>query len=94
MKGMKVQVPVKGYEAVTYWVASIVMTCGQLLRLRYDGYLNNSSADFWCDVKSQEVHPIGWCQRNNKPLQPPQGEVTFFWTFSYVTEIVNMEDLC
>ena len=75
VKGMKVEVPVKGTEPTSYWMASIVMSCGQLLRLRYDGYHINSSADFWCDVKSQEVHPVGWCQKNGKTMQPPSGEL-------------------
>ncbi len=74
-KGMKVEVAVKSTSNLTtYWPASIVMSCGQLLRLRYEGYDNNSSADFWCDVNSQTVYPLGWCQRNGQTLSPPPGK--------------------
>jgi len=73
-KSMKLEVANK-QPAGTYWVASIVMTCGQLLRLRHEGVSpDDSSADFWCDVISSDIHPIGWCRVNDKKLQPPEGE--------------------
>ncbi|XP_014679250.1 PREDICTED: unhealthy ribosome biogenesis protein 2 homolog [Priapulus caudatus] len=40
-------------------------------RLRYDGYDDDRSADFWCDMTTSEVHRIGWCGQNCKVLQPP-----------------------
>ena len=74
IKGMKLEVPNKGSDD-TYWVASVVLTCGQLLRLRYDGYEDDKTADFWCDLMTSEIHPIGWCAQNNQVLQPPEGRV-------------------
>ncbi|BFZ09138.1 hypothetical protein BsWGS_12177 [Bradybaena similaris] len=71
-KGMKLEAPNK-HNPNTYWIATIVMTCGPLLRLRYEGYNDNSSADFWSDPMTSDVHPIGWCEENNKILQPPEG---------------------
>ncbi|XP_074645284.1 scm-like with four MBT domains protein 1 [Tubulanus polymorphus] len=71
VKGMKLEVLNKSCPN-TYWVASVVMTCGPLLRLRYEGYGDESSADFWCDVQSADIHPIGWCAVNSKRLQPPE----------------------
>ncbi|XP_054723713.1 scm-like with four MBT domains protein 1 [Uloborus diversus] len=56
-----------------YWIASVVMTCGELLTLRFFGYGNDRSADFWFNAKSGEFHPIGWCSANNKKLWPPKG---------------------
>lgn len=73
VKGMKLEVPNK-CNIGTYWVTSVIMTCGPLLRLRFDGYEEDSSADFWCDLISSEIHPIGWCAQNNQVLQPPEGE--------------------
>ncbi|XP_023933206.1 scm-like with four MBT domains protein 1 isoform X1 [Lingula anatina] len=70
-KGMKLEVANK-CNSNTYWVASVVMTCGPLLRLRYDGYDEDSSADFWADVFTSDIHPIGWCAQNSKSLQPPE----------------------
>ncbi|PIK34541.1 putative scm-like with four MBT domains protein 2 isoform X3 [Apostichopus japonicus] len=55
----------------TYWVASVVSACGTLLLLRYEGYGEDRSGDFWCDLKSKVLHPVGWCARNGQMLQPP-----------------------
>lgn len=74
VKGMKLEVPNK-CNTDTYWVASVLMTCGPLLRLRFDGYEDDNSADFWCDLMTSEIHPIGWCAQNNQILQPPEGKV-------------------
>lgn len=71
VKGMKLEVPNKCTPG-TYWVASVIMTCGPLLRLRYDGYEEDTSADFWCDLSSSEIHSIGWCAQNGQNLQPPE----------------------
>uniref|UniRef100_A0A8C1QMS7 Scm-like with four MBT domains protein 2 n=1 Tax=Cyprinus carpio TaxID=7962 RepID=A0A8C1QMS7_CYPCA len=69
--GMKLEVANKG-SLDTYWVATIITTCGQLLLLRYCGYGDDRKADFWCDVMTAELHPVGWCAQNNKTLQPPE----------------------
>lgn len=71
VKGMKLEVPNKCNKD-TYWVASVLMTCGPLLRLRFDGYEEDSTSDFWCDLMTSEIHPIGWCAQNNQILQPPE----------------------
>ena len=71
LKGMKVEVT-RSAAPDTYWLATIVMTCGPLLRLRYDGY-EDGSADFWMDVGSQDMHPVGWGKENTKTAQPPEG---------------------
>ncbi|XP_071081791.1 scm-like with four MBT domains protein 1 [Haliotis cracherodii] len=70
VKGMKLEVPNKS-SPNTYWVASVIMSCGQLLRLRYDGYEEDGSADFWADLMTSEIHPVGWCSSNGRTLQPP-----------------------
>lgn len=69
--GMKLEVRTPGCEGF-YWLASVVTTCGPLLSLRYLGYGADRSADFWCDVGTNEVHPLGWCAQHQKPLRPPQ----------------------
>lgn len=71
--GMKLEVANK-HNPDTYWVATIITTCGQLLLLRYCGYGDDRRADFWCDVVIADLHPVGWCTQNNKALMPPDGE--------------------
>lgn len=58
----------------TYWVATIITTCRQLLLLRFSGYGEDRKADFWCDVMTADLHPVGWCAQNNKVLMPPEGK--------------------
>lgn len=71
--GMKLEVANKN-NPDTYWVATVITTCGQLLLLRYCGYGEDRRADFWCDVVIADLHPVGWCTQNNKALMPPDGE--------------------
>ncbi|XP_014696808.1 scm-like with four MBT domains protein 2 isoform X2 [Equus asinus] len=68
--GMKLEVANKN-NPDTYWVATVITTCGQLLLLRYCGYGEDRRADFWCDVVIADLHPVGWCTQNNKALMPP-----------------------
>nr|XP_044990835.1 scm-like with four MBT domains protein 2 isoform X3 [Jaculus jaculus] len=68
--GMKLEVANKN-NPDTYWVATVITTCGQLLLLRYCGYGQDRRADFWCDVVIADLHPVGWCTQNNKVLMPP-----------------------
>ncbi|KAM6436227.1 scm-like with four MBT domains protein 2 isoform 2-T2 [Liasis olivaceus] len=68
--GMKLEVANK-HSADTYWVATTITTCGQLLLLRYCGYEEDRRADFWCDVMTADLHPVGWCTQNGKVLMPP-----------------------
>lgn len=71
--GMKLEVANKN-SPDTYWVATIITTCGQLLLLRFSGYGEDRKADFWCDVMTAELHPVGWCAQNKKTLMPPEGK--------------------
>ncbi|GIX76142.1 scm-like with four MBT domains protein 2 [Caerostris darwini] len=70
--GMKLEVP-NPEDSAMYWPASVIMTCGDLLTLRYLGYGDDRSADFWFNIKTGEFHPIGWCASNFKKLKPPAG---------------------
>lgn len=69
--GMKLEVGNKTHPD-TYWVATIITTCGQLLLLRYSGYGDDRRADFWCCVMTADLHPVGWCSQNEKELKPPE----------------------
>ncbi|XP_054480783.1 scm-like with four MBT domains protein 2 isoform X1 [Anoplopoma fimbria] len=72
--GMKLEVANKS-SPDSYWVATIITTCGQLLLLRFSGYGEDRKADFWCDVMTAELHPVGWCTQNNKTLMPPEDNI-------------------
>ncbi|XP_069045733.1 scm-like with four MBT domains protein 1 isoform X2 [Lepisosteus oculatus] len=70
--GMKLEVALRG-EPAACWVATIITTCGQLLLLRYEGYGADRRADFWCDIMTADLHPLGWSQQQGLPLRPPEG---------------------
>ena len=55
----------------SYWVASIVMACGPLLRLRYAGLEEDRTKDFWCDLTKVKVYPLGQCKKENMSIEPP-----------------------
>ncbi|XP_015123492.1 scm-like with four MBT domains protein 2 [Diachasma alloeum] len=70
--GMSLEVPTsKGDKRnASYWIATIVMACGPLLRLRYFGG-DDRSLEFWFNLTKEAAHELGWCVRNNKILEPP-----------------------
>ncbi|KAL7300347.1 hypothetical protein TKK_0006972 [Trichogramma kaykai] len=52
-------------------IATVVGTHGPRLKLRLDGSDNKN--DFWRLVDSNEIHPIGTCEKGGGMLQPPLG---------------------
>ncbi|XP_011874085.1 PREDICTED: polycomb protein Scm [Vollenhovia emeryi] len=52
-------------------IATVVGVLGARLRLRLDGSDNKN--DFWRLVDSNEIHPIGHCEKSGGMLQPPLG---------------------
>ena len=72
--GMKLEVSVRGEADGVYWVATIITTCGQLLLLRYEGYQDDRRADFWCDIMTANLHPLGWSRQQEHPMKPPEGK--------------------
>ena len=40
-----------------------------LILVSFDGW--NGAFDYWCDYRSREIFPVGWCKKAGHPLQPP-----------------------
>ncbi|KAH0616853.1 hypothetical protein JD844_028281, partial [Phrynosoma platyrhinos] len=61
IEGMKVEV--LNTDAVlpsrVYWIASVIKIAGYKALLRYEGFENDSSHDFWVNLGTVDVHPIG-----------------------------------
>ncbi|XP_034049956.1 lethal(3)malignant brain tumor-like protein 2 [Thalassophryne amazonica] len=72
--GMKVEV--LNTNAVlpskVYWIATIIQLAGYYALLRYEGFEEDSSHDFWCSLSSGVLYPVGWCAMTSKLLVPPQ----------------------
>lgn len=71
---MKLEVCVRSEADNPYWVANIITTCGQLLLLRYEGYQEDRRADFWCDIMTADLHPLGWSRQHGKTMRAPEGK--------------------
>lgn len=56
----------------SFWVASVKKVFGYKAQLRYEGYGDDAARDFWVNICSSEVHPVGWCATRGKPLIPPR----------------------
>lgn len=61
-----------GFSPHSFWVATILRLCGYKALLRYEGFDEDSSHDFWVNLCSSEVHSVGWCAQRGKPLIPPR----------------------
>lgn len=56
----------------SYWVASVISIMGYKAQLRYEGFGEDNSKDFWVNLAAEDVHPVGWCASKGKPLIPPR----------------------
>lgn len=51
-----------------------LLVLGYNALLRYEGFENDSSLDFWCNICGSDIHPVGWCAASGKPLVPPRSK--------------------
>merc|ERR1719186_199162 len=43
-----------------------------MAHMRYEGFDDVKIKDFFINLGSDEVHPVGWCAKNGKQLIPPK----------------------
>ncbi|KAM4722841.1 lethal(3)malignant brain tumor-like protein 2 [Rhinophrynus dorsalis] len=55
-----------------YWISSVIRIAGYKALLQYAGFENDSKNNYWCNLGTVDIHPIGWCAVNSKLLVPPQ----------------------
>ncbi|OBS82917.1 hypothetical protein A6R68_23091, partial [Neotoma lepida] len=41
-----------------FWIAGIIKLAGYNALLRYEGFENDSSLDFWCNICGSDIHPV------------------------------------
>lgn len=79
--GMKVEVEntdcdnnedATGFIPHSFWVGTVLKICGYKALIRYEGFDRDPSHDFWVNLCTAEVHPVGWCATRGKPLIPPK----------------------
>ncbi|XP_072460373.1 lethal(3)malignant brain tumor-like protein 4 isoform X2 [Notamacropus eugenii] len=62
-------------------VATITDIVGDRLLVHFDNW--DDCYDYWCDIDSPFIQPVGWCQKNARTLTTPQGHPdpeNFSWT--------------
>lgn len=52
-------------------VLSVSQVLGYRIRLHFDGY--DYCHDFWRNIDSDKIFPVGYCKKNNLKLTPPLG---------------------
>ena len=72
--GLQVEVtgdaPAPGSEPAC-WVGTVLRVEGYRGLVRYEGVSPEESAGRWMDLCSDQVHPVGWCATQGRPLIPP-----------------------
>lgn len=58
-------------ETEGYWISSVIRFAGYYVQLRYEGFGSDSSKDFWLNIFTSDIHPVGWCASQGKILIPP-----------------------
>ncbi|XP_050534831.1 MBT domain-containing protein 1-like isoform X2 [Daktulosphaira vitifoliae] len=66
-------IEVENEDGSGYWFASITLSKGVLICLRYYGDESDTN-DFWIVVKSPRIHNLNWGNENGKELIPPHPE--------------------
>lgn len=79
----------------SFWVASVLRIQGYKALLRYEGFDNDDSHDFWVNLCSSEVHHVGWCATRGKPLIPPKSIETKYsdWKSFLMDRLYNARTL-
>lgn len=70
-KDAQLQADIKNSNDI-YWIASVVRVEGYYLLLRWIGYENDDSADFWVNIYNPIMHQVGWSATQRKHLIPPK----------------------
>uniref|UniRef100_A0A8C0BIQ2 SAM domain-containing protein n=1 Tax=Buteo japonicus TaxID=224669 RepID=A0A8C0BIQ2_9AVES len=81
--GFKVGMKLEGLDPEhpsRFCVLTVAEVQGYRMRLHFDGY--PECYDFWVNVDSSDIHPVGWCEKTSHKLLPPKGfkEGEFNWT--------------
>ena len=58
-------------------MATVLRISGYTALLRYEGFGQDGSKDFWLNLCSERVHPVGWCATKGKPLIPPKSKAIY-----------------
>ncbi|XP_048869778.1 MBT domain-containing protein 1 isoform X2 [Brienomyrus brachyistius] len=96
-ESVRLEVPNTDSDVPTevYWIASVIKLAGFKALLRYEGFDDDNSRDFWCNLCVPEIHPVGWCASTGKPLVPPKSiqHKSTNWKAFLVTRLTGAKTL-
>lgn len=72
--GMKLEAKDRKNPSLTC-VATITEVKEGKLLIHFDGW--TTKYDYWCQPDTTDIHPIGWCAKTGKSLQPPKGKYMY-----------------
>lgn len=86
--------PTRSLEKV-YWIATVIKISGYLAKLRYEGYEDDDSNDFWVYLFNDEIHGVGWCASQGKALVPPKNILRRLpdWTMYLIKKLTGARTL-
>ena len=67
--GMIVERP-RAKDSQKFWLAIVDSVFGPLLKLSWLG--DADMKEIWHDLERERLYPVGWCQMNKLPLEPPE----------------------
>lgn len=79
----------------SYWIASVIKVCGYMAKLRYEGYEDDDSHDFWVYLFHDYVHGVGWCASQGNTLVPPKNILRKIpeWTMYLIKRLTGSRTL-
>lgn len=79
----------------SYWIASVIKIYGYMAKLRYEGYEDDDSHDFWVYLFSDDVHGVGWCASQGNTLVPPKNILRKLpdWTMYLIKRLTGSRTL-
>lgn len=64
-------------------ILNVAQVIGNRLRLNFDGF--DHSYDFWRNIDSKFIYPVGYCKKHNLVLTPPNGS-----SFNYLNRSIEI----
>lgn len=83
--GMRMEA-IDPHHPALFCVVTVAEVQGYRMRLHFDEYPD--MYDYWVNADCVDIYPPGWCEKNNRTLQPPASYTTS--NFSWPTYLKNM----
>lgn len=87
--GMKLEAVDRKHSSLVC-VASVADVMDSRILVHFDSW--DDVYDYWADVSSPYIHPVGWCHHNGHSLTPPNCK--FFITSDYHGSIIHDLFIC